>query len=657
MNKIPMRQTHLDFHTSPDIENIGANFSEEDFQAALKEGNLDSITVFAKCHHSMCYYPTKIGTMHPHLNFDLTGAMVDAAHKIGVRAPIYITVGWSDKDAKDHPEWQLRQKDGSPLIMSDMGEVTDENAPKPHCNWHMLCFCDGGEYAEHIYALTREVCERYEKVDGIFYDICSIGNACYCDSCKKSMIEMGLDPDNDEDANKHLIMKRQAFMEKCQNLIKSLHPDASVFFNGCASQYKPYYQDWNTHFELEDLPTAWGGYDKLPMRAKYFVKKGKGVIGMTGKFHLSWGEFGGFKSADALKYEISLMALYGAGASIGDHMHPDGEMEMQTYKNIGYAYRYLESIAPFCYNGKAIANVGILPCSTSAENEGISNILLENQIDYDLVTNGDFDKFDTVIIPGYVPMSDEETQALKNYIANGGKIILMADALVENGKFIIDMGFEYIGRAEYDCDYLVPKFEAENLPDAPMLCNFPGHRVACNGGEITAEFITPYFSRTYKHFCGHKNTPNDKNSKPYPAIVKKDNIVYISHMLGKEYLEYGSLYHKRYFMKALNLIYSGSILEVEGLGAQGRCTMIEQKDKNRYCINLTYASPVRRGKAEIIEDIMPIYNIKITINTDKNIKHIYEGLSGKELEFTAKDGKTEFILPKLQCHCSIVAEY
>ena len=128
-------------------------------------------------------------------------------------------------------------------------------------------------------------------------------------------------------------------------------------------------------------------------------------------------------------------------------------------------------------------------------------------------------------------------------------------------------------------------------------------------------------------------------------------------MLGKEYLEYGSLYHKRYFMKALNLIYSGSILEVEGLGAQGRCTMIEQKDKNRYCINLTYASPVRRGKAEIIEDIMPIYNIKIAINTDKNVKRIYEGLSGKELEFTAKDGKTEFILPKLQCHCSIVAEY
>ena len=102
--KVPLRQTHLDFHTSPDIENIGGNFSKENFQAALKEGNLDSITVFAKCHHSMCYYPTKVGIMHPHLDFDLTGAMVDAAHEIGVRAPIYITAGWSHKDAQEHPE-------------------------------------------------------------------------------------------------------------------------------------------------------------------------------------------------------------------------------------------------------------------------------------------------------------------------------------------------------------------------------------------------------------------------------------------------------------------------------------------------------------------------------------------------------------------------
>lgn len=61
----PKRLVHLDFHTSPEIEGIGARFSKENFQAALKKGHVESITVFAKCHHGLCYYPTKVGRMHP----------------------------------------------------------------------------------------------------------------------------------------------------------------------------------------------------------------------------------------------------------------------------------------------------------------------------------------------------------------------------------------------------------------------------------------------------------------------------------------------------------------------------------------------------------------------------------------------------------------
>ena len=66
------------------------------------------------------------------------------------------------------------------------------------------------------------------------------------------------------------------------------HPNATIFFNsGGADIYKPEFHDYQSHFEMEDLPTAWGGYDQLPLRAKYFVNTGKKTIGMTGKFHLN----------------------------------------------------------------------------------------------------------------------------------------------------------------------------------------------------------------------------------------------------------------------------------------------------------------------------------------------------------------------------------
>ena len=82
------RQVHLDFHTSEKIPGIGSAFSKKQFQEMLIKGHVDSITVFSKCHHGWAYHPTKANEMHPELSFDLLGAQIEAAHEIGVAAPI-----------------------------------------------------------------------------------------------------------------------------------------------------------------------------------------------------------------------------------------------------------------------------------------------------------------------------------------------------------------------------------------------------------------------------------------------------------------------------------------------------------------------------------------------------------------------------------------
>ena len=192
MRKMPSRQVHLDFHTSPLIPGVGSQFDKKQFQAALKEGNLNSITVFAKCHHGVCYFPTKVGTMHPTMDpdFDLTGAMIEAAHEIGVAAPVYITAGWSVLDAEAHPEWHMCDKDGAHRHSQPFGDVKPDDT-RPDCSWQQMCL--SGEYAEHIYEFTREVCDKYKDLDGLFYDIIFQGEDCYCPSCIKGMKEMGFD--------------------------------------------------------------------------------------------------------------------------------------------------------------------------------------------------------------------------------------------------------------------------------------------------------------------------------------------------------------------------------------------------------------------------------------------------------------------------------
>ena len=44
----PRRQVNLDFHTSGSIEQIGAEYSKEEFQNDHRTGNVNSITIFSK---------------------------------------------------------------------------------------------------------------------------------------------------------------------------------------------------------------------------------------------------------------------------------------------------------------------------------------------------------------------------------------------------------------------------------------------------------------------------------------------------------------------------------------------------------------------------------------------------------------------------------
>jgi hypothetical protein len=44
--KLASRQVHLDFHASEFIPDVGRRFSKENFQMALKMGNVNSITIW-----------------------------------------------------------------------------------------------------------------------------------------------------------------------------------------------------------------------------------------------------------------------------------------------------------------------------------------------------------------------------------------------------------------------------------------------------------------------------------------------------------------------------------------------------------------------------------------------------------------------------------
>ena len=655
MISLTPRQIHLDFHTSPLIEGIGTQFDRKQFQQALKLGHVSSVTIFAKCHHGMCYYPTTVGKMHPHLDFDLLGEMLDAAHEIGVRAPIYITAGWSAYDAEQHPEWRAKNKDGSDSA-NNVEQGRQPEDPRPECSWIDLCLNDGS-YAASIYELTREICDRYEQVDGLFYDICFNYGPCYCDECVAGMQEMGLDPEREEDAWAYYRKKHQDFMRKCGEILHAKHPDASLFFNsGGADQYMPEYHAGSTHFELEDLPTAWGGYNKMPPRARYFANTGKDYLGMTGKFHLDWGEFGGFKLPEALRFEVAEMMSYGARCSIGDQLHPTGRMELETYRNIGYAYSYGEQIEPYCYGGELTSRLGVYLSGDRCSDAGIENMLLEGQRDFGIVYQDCYDPFDVVIFPDCAVLDEAALEKLRAFLARGGKVLFTGKSLVKDGAFQIDAGIEYLGSPAYEKDFLLAGDElAEDVVRAPLLCYYGAERFRPAGAQVLATVTEPYFNRTYGHYCGHRNAPYNEADGGHPAAAQMGNLLYLAHPVGRIYREYGSAYHKRYFLNALKRLEPAPVMETS-MPSAGRASLIHQRAEGRYCLHLLYASPISRNYAEVIEDLPPLFDVPVTLRIPERVKRVVLQPSGEPVAFSQENGAVQFKVPRVQCHQLIVLE-
>ncbi|MFL2847893.1 MAG: alpha-amylase family protein [Coraliomargaritaceae bacterium] len=657
------RQIHLDFHCSEHIENIGQYFDAESFKECLNEAKVNSINLFAKCHHSWSYYPTNLGKVHPHLNFDLLGLQIKACNEIGIKAFIYFTVGWSANDAEDHPDWCARDKDGSFIIHNSIQGNESGNCTLPDYYWKFMCVNTG--YHDLIAAQVKELCELY-SVDGFWFDIYQVYRRCYCKSCLNTMKSKGVNLNNPIEVESHNACQIKKHCSELCAIIHEYLPEAKTFFNGTTAidegvNFRHSMYENNTIQDLEDLPTTWGGYDKLPMQAKYFLNTGYPITAMSGKFHTAWGEFGGFKHPNALKYEASTMIASGANCNFGDQLHPNGKMDISTYQNIGYAYDYVEKIEDYGIGGMPISRLGVFRSFDQFCDEGLSKILLEKQVDFDIVNvSKGLKKYSTIILPSKIILSEIEAQKLVGFVDKGGSLIILGESI---SNFACDVirkyfGIKYLGNSNYDCDYTLAKESLYPIfVKTPFLNYNSGKKVLpFPGTDILSEIYEPYFNRKKEHYCSHQKTPYKDEKSKFPGITRKGNCLFIAHDLDSMYHTHGARIHRDIFHNCLNMVYIDPYIKVD-LPSSARINLLHQKNKNRFVLHLLYSTPITRGVATVIEDFVPLEGVSVFFNFPENINSV--SLIPNGLTLKIKEACSGFLVtvPKLEMHCALVFHY
>ncbi|GKX29326.1 hypothetical protein SH1V18_18060 [Vallitalea longa] len=660
MGKMPFRQIHLDFHTGGEIPGVGSKFNKQQFQNALIKGHVNSINIFAKGHHGFLYYLDGVSKSHPTLEIDLLENMLEACKEIDVKTQIYISAGLDEMIARKHPEWLFRNQDQSTVWVKDFTTA----------GYHELCM--NTPYLDYLLKQVEEVTNRFET-EGIFLDI--VGpRKCHCQTCMNQLIEEGKDP-RDEKAVIELGERvYKNYLERIVETIHSIKPDMKIFHNsGHIKRGRRDLFGYYTHFELESLPTGGWGYDHFPLSARYVQGLGKEFLGMTGKFHTTWGEFGGFKHPNALRYESALNLANGAKICVGDQMHPQGMLDEVTYALIGEAYKEVEEKEPWCDDVENIADIGLLSeeCIDSGDLEvtndfvgkadaGAVRMLLEGKYLFNVIDlEEDFNKYKVIILPDVITVDEILEEKLNDYINRGGKILATGNSCLDKQRqnFAIDMGIKYEGNNPYKPDYFVPHFSYQGLGSTSFIMYSDGIKISLDGGEVLGEREDSYFNRDLLHFSSHFHTPNEPGKRS-PGMVKSDAGIYIAWQVFTDYATKGSLILKDSVKYALDKLLSDNKSLSTNLMEQGVTTLQHQKDKNRYINHLLYAIPVNRGEGvEVIEDIVPIYDVDVTLQVKEKIEKVYLAPQMIDIPYSQTDGKLTYNVDKVDCHQMVVIQY
>lgn len=653
MDGLRFRQIHLDFHTSEDIPGIGSEFDPDEFADTLKAARVNSVTCFSRCHHGWIYHDTAKfpERRHPNLTCNLLKEQIAACHARDIRVPIYITVQWDLYASRRHPEW---------LVMDENG---GHPGTKPFEPGFYRRLCLNSDYVNFLQEQTAEVCETLE-VDGIFFDIVDV-TPCCCWRCVRDMMAQGLEPSDPAHRLRFAEGVLRRFQERMFKVVRSRWPEATVFFNsGHAGPRHRGMISAFTHLELESLPSGGWGYMHFPVAQRYARNLGVDTLGMTGKFHTSWGDFHSFKNPAALEFECMNMLALGARCSVGDQLHPTGKICKHTYALIGRVYSKVEALEPWCRGAEPVVEMGVMTPEEFAAPRlhpaasGATRMLQELQYQFDIIdSKSPFEKYKVIILPDEIPVSQELAAKLSAFIAGGGRLLATHKAGLKpdgSGFALPELGVEYEGDAEFSPDFIVPGRLGEGLADTGYVMYLRGTRVRpAAGAEVLCGMVRPYFNRTYRRFCSHRHTPAGGVAE-YPGAVRKGGCIYFMHPIFTLYDKCAPLWCKRLARNAIAMLMPRQLVRAEAPSST-ILTLNRQARQRRLVLHVLHYIPERRGKDfDVIEDVIPLFNVPVRLALEEKVADVTLVPEGAALDFKRTDGGIEFVIPRVE-GCRLVS--
>ena len=632
---------------------VGADFEPKAFARQFLQAHVDSVTLFAKCHHGHLYFTTDRPERHPSLppGLDLLGEQIKALHELGIRAPIYLSVQWDEYAANEHPEWlaldEHRQQVRGGGGFDAAWQTLDMSSP----------------YQDYFADQLDEVLRRFAPVDGIFLDIC-FDQPSSSKWAMRGMKHAGLDPRDPDHRARYARQVAHAYMQRYRDMVEgAIHDDpvAGVWFNSRPKTNLHLEKKFLRHVEVEALPTGGWGYAYLPYVARFVRPLGLPTLAHTGRFHKSWGDNGGLKPRAALRYETAQILSLGLTNGIGDLLHPRGMPNPVVYELIGDVYRHIEQCEPHVAGGEHVAEVAVIVDPELGDDPGPAGLgtvraLQQLRLQFDILPPAaDLQPYRLAVIPETTRIGSSLREALQRFLADGGALLVSGPAALGDGDgpALEELGIELHGRSPYTHVFLRASGGLRGIAaEFDTVMYERGFRMTPTASaRALVGVVEPYFERSYDRFSGHSYTPPHERS-PYAAIVQNGRAVTCAVPLLEAFGKHANVAYRELLGACIArlvpdpLIRAGGPVHLE--------TTVVRKASATIVHLLSYLPSRQAEDLDLVHDPFPLVDVPISVRTDAAPAQVRLEPRTQALEWNYADGYVHTRVTVLDGHAMVV---
>lgn len=672
----------FDFHIGENISAIHLDLPR--YFDQLQAAGVGSLTFMTKDAMGVSYYDTKVGRRNRHLPEDILARAVELAHERGLRLVAYYNTSLNDYLDVEHPDWRQ----------------VDAQGESPYVFRQYTAMCMNSPYRDLVRTQIEEIVGGY-AVAGLWLDITYIFDGrCYCERCRQLYRErhgqpmpVSTEPGSRERAQLQQFRRdcRREFIADFVETARGLRgPDFSVGWNhagdikACQVEVDRLASQSSNEFHAP-------AYQEAFLNANWTRAFGKPFELMASECLYGWGEW--TVAPQATLRAMSAIALAtGGDLNLGHVPIPSGPgagaLAEPVAESFASLWRWLGPRQAACEGAANVPGAAVLnPAanqrlkSTYGERwiddppdgvMGAHRALLELHWPVDVVceeTLGDLSRYEIVLLPEILHVSDGVAAALGDYVQRGGVLIVEGETgtqASDSARLPDSVLAELTGvRLTRSSGLTVRYFDglspslAAGLPDMPILVRSEREMlnpVLDKDCEILSTFTDPeYEARPRRHIYhqhGHPAVETDT-----PAVTQRQlgegRVVYVAAPLSADYRRHGHPWQRILLGNLIDLCTPNRLLRVEGPPSLRVAAM---RAEDHLIVHLLYWHQVSSTGPAFVEDEPPLTGARLSVRSGSPSRVVQIDDDTRELDHRYDGRRVEVEARPFRVHAMVVIE-